>query len=400
MLKKTEKLPNSRVKLTIDGTAEQFASAFDAELEELSKGVEIAGFRKGKAPRAKVIEKLNRQRIEAGAIDRMVSALYYETARAEKLTPVAAPSIEVTEYTVPADGAPAHTHVLSFTVEVDVMPEVEVKGYDKIKLKKSAPEPVEKAEVDKVVDYLRNQRAVLTEAAPEAAIAEKMWVDIGYDGTIGGVKRSDMHNAHHPLVVGEGSLIPGFEDALIGMKVGEEKTFPVTFPKEYAAQELAGKEAEFTVKVHEIKDVKVPEIDESFAKEFGHDTAAALTEAIEDSLKEEKVQQQKDKQEEEVLEELLKIAKLEVPQSLVEEELTRVFDSGKKRLTQAPGQWEQYLERTGKTAEEVREEMRDQAEKNVRVGLVLGKLVEEEKIERGDKAGREALDRLISIASK
>ena len=400
MLKKKQSLPNSRIKLTITGDATAFRAGFEAELTALSKDLQVPGFRKGKVPRTAALERLGKMRVEAGTLDRMVSALYYDTIKSEKLVPVSQPTIEITEFTTPSDDAAADTEVVTFEVEVDVLPEVSVAGYEKIKLKKSDPEPVEDVEVDKVIGYLQKQRGSLGEAIEDGVVEDGMWADIGYEGQVGGVKRTDMANAHHPIVVGEGQLIPGFEEALLGMKVGESKTFPITFPKDYAATDLAGKKAEFTVTVHELKKVETPELDVEFAKAFGHDSAEALKAAIRTSLEEEKAEQAKGKQEAEAIEQLLKIAKFELPVSLVEQEQDRLFAEGKARLSQAPGQWEAYLERTGKTEEQVRNEVRETAEKNVRVGLALGQVVQEEKIPQSDTAGRQAVERLIELAHK
>jgi len=400
MLKERKNLPNSRVKLTIVADAAQFRHAFEHEIEEAAPTVKITGFRPGKAPKAKLIEHIGRQRLEAGAIDHAISHAYYDVVTAERLVPVNAPQVEVTEYVAPTDDTKDDAVTVTFTAEVDVLPEVKVDGYEKIKLAKGEPAPASDEDVQKILTHLRKQHGLLKELPEDRAAETDMWVDISYEGSVDGVKRADMKNEHHPVVIGEGALIPGFEDNIVGLKKGEEKTFTVTFPKDYHAKELAGKKAEFTVKVLELKEVVLPELDRDFAQQFGHDTMDALDKAIRESLGEEKAAEFKQKQEEEILEQLLKIAKLEVPQSLVEQEMGRQFEDGRKRLSQLPGQWEMYLEQSGKTADELREDLRPQAERSVRTGLVLGRIVELEKIPQSDKAGREALDRLLELAEK
>ena len=400
MLKEKKKLPNSRIRLTVVATAEQFRAAFDKEVEETAGQIKITGFRPGKAPKAKIIEQAGRQRLEAGAIDRVLSNSYYETVTAERLVPVNSPTLEVTEYVAPTDDTAADAMAVTYTAEVDVLPDVTVDGYQKIKLPKGEAAPATDEDVDKILTHLRKQHGALKVVEDDRTVANDMWVDLGYEGSVDGVKRADMQNEHHPIVVGEGSLIPGFEKELIGMKKGETKTFTVPFPKDYHASELAGKKAEFTVTIHELKEVILPELDRDFAQQFGHDTQDELDKAIRESLAEEKQAEFKQKQEEQILDELLKLAKLEVPQSLVEQENERMFEDGRKRLSQVPGQWELYLEQSGKTVEQLKAEVLPQAERNVRTGLILGRIVELEKIPQSDNAGRQALDALLEMAHK
>ncbi|MEI6478190.1 MAG: trigger factor [bacterium] len=400
MLTETKNLPNSRVKLTITANAHQFRHAFGHELENVSKGVTIQGFRAGKAPAAKVIEKVGRQRIEAEAIDHTISEVYFEAMQDAKLVPVEPPKVEVKEYVAPADDAADDTKVLTFTVEVDVIPKVKIDGYEKIKIKNHEKPFVKDDEVEKTIEYLRKQQATLKEGEPATVLEDGMWADLGYEGSVGGVKRTDMKNEHHPLVIGEGQLIPGFEEALIGMKIGEKRTIHPTFPKDYSSSELAGKKADFEVTLHELKRVELPEKDEKFAETFGHDSYEKLVEAIKKNLHEEKEQESKQKLEEEVLDQLLKVAKFETPQSLIEQELERMFNDSRERLAKMNFQWDTYLQQVGKTADQIKEEMRPQAEKNVRIGLALGKLMEEEKLEGKENAGRLAVDKLVEIATK
>lgn len=399
MVTQKKMLPGSRIKLTITATADQFRQAFDKELESVGKTVQVAGFRAGKAPKAQVLQKAGQRRVEAGALDILLSDAYFSAVKEEKLVPVAGPDINITEYTAPDDSTEGDKAVLTFTAEVDIVPEVDVSGYKKIKLKKPSAPEVKEDEVERVIEYLRKQQASTKEVDKDASLQNGMWADIAYEGSVGGVKRSDMANKNHPLVIGEGQLIPGFEEGIIGMKQGEEKTITLTFPKDYHSQEVAGKKAEFKVSINEMKEMLLPEKDDAFAANFGHKTFAELEKAIRQNLHDEKDEQSRKELEEQVVEQLLKVAKLEVPVSLVEQELERMYTDAKKRLEGMNFQWDTYLSQTGKTVEQIREEMRPQAEKNVRVGLALGKVIQEEKIEDKERAGQIALDRLIELAT-
>jgi trigger factor len=400
MIVKKEQQPESRLKLTLTANAAEFREAFKQEVAEVAKTVKVAGFRPGKAPEAKVIQAAGRQRLEAGALDRVVSKVYFEDLTKDDIIPVETPNVNITSYTAPDDSTADDKEVVKFVAEVDVAPEVSVKGYDKIKLKKPEAPKITEDEVEKVFDYLRKQNAKITETPKDAVVENEMWVDLAYEGSIDGVKRTDMASKNHPIVMGEGQLIPGFEEAMMGMKAGESKTFPITFPKEYHATELAGKKAEFTVTINELKKVELPAKDEKLAEQYGHKTFAELEKAIRENLDEEKIEQSQKQLEEGVLEELLKVAKFDVPKALIEQELERLFVESKARLEKMQFQWDAYLQQTGKTVEQLRDEMRPQAEKNVRSGLALGKVIQEEKITNDAQAGRKAVDRLIEIATK
>lgn len=400
MLKEKKNLPNSRVKLTITASAAQFQHAFDHELENIAKDVNLPGFRPGKAPKAQVLERVGRARVEAEAIEHVVADTYMETLQEAKLIPVEQPRIAVEKYEAPTEITKDDDVVVTYTAECDVIPEVKIDGYKKIHIKHKEQEPViAEDEVTKVTDFLRKQRATLKEADKDTTLAMGMWADIGYEGSVKGVKRDDMKNEHHPLMLGDGQLIPGFEEQLVGMKVGEERTIHVTFPKEYHAKELAGQKAEFTVKLYELKNVELPVIDNAFAKEYGHDTVDALLKAIRDNLHQEKKEESRQKIEEEVLEQLLKLAKFETPKALVEQELERMYKESKERLSSMNFDWNTYLAQVKKTEEELREEMRPQAEKHVKIGLALGKLMEEEGLQDKEGSGRQAVDRLVEMAT-
>lgn len=381
-------LDQSRVRLTIPITNAVFKVAFERELTAIAKDVKVEGFRPGKAPLTKVLAQIGRQRVEAGALDRAINTAYIDALQSEALMPVANPDVEVTNYTAPAEDAADTDVVGSFTAEVDVLPEVSVKGYEKIKVKAPKAVEVTDKDVQEVVDYLRKQQASLKELADDVEAKKGMWADIGFAGSIDGVARENMKSEHHPLVLGEGQLIPGFEDNVIGMKKGEEKTFKITFPKDYHAKDIAGKQAEFTATLHELKDVVMPVVDKGFATKFGHDTVDKLETAVKENLVLEREQEKQLKLEELVIDELLKLTKFTVPRSLVHQEEHRLHDETMRRAGGMP------------LRPELEEQIKVQAEKNVKIGVALGKVIELEKIEEKEQAMRHALDKLIAIATR
>jgi trigger factor len=399
MLKQKKALPKSRVMLTIAASAEAFRHAFDKELESVSVEVKIEGFRPGKAPKAKVIEKVGRPRLEAGALDQVISQAYFEGIKEASVVPVESPAVSVKEYKAPSEETANHEEVDSFTAEVYVIPEDKIDGYRKIRVKKPTKTEVTDADLKRVIEYLQKQQAQIKEGPDKMVIKEGMWVDLAYEGWLGGVKRADMASGNHPLIIGEGQFIPGFEEQLIGLKKGENKTFTLTFPKDYHTKELRGKKAQFSATINEVKAVELPVADDSLAAKFGHKTFAQLEKAIRQSLDQEKDEQSKRETEDAVLEQLLKIAKFELPAALVEQELDRMLKEAKDKLEKVKIHWEAYLKETAKSESDVREEMRPQAEKNVKIGLSLGKVIQEEGMADSENAGRLALEKLLEYAT-
>ena len=398
MLTKKELLKGSRARLTIAVTASDYRHALEHELETVARTARIPGFRPGHAPKSKVMASTDLARLESGALEHTVNDTYVAAVKEAGLSPVEGPSIEVSAFKAPAADAKDSDEIATFTAEVDVMPEVSVEGYWKIKLKKPAEPAIKEDEVARVVDYLRKQKADLRPATPEDTLQNGMWADLAYEGSVDGVKRTDMHNAAHPMVIGEGQLIPGFEDQLVGMNQGETKEISVTFPKDYHSSELAGKEAKFTVTVTELKHLDLPALDAEFAKGFGHDSYQALEEAILQNIHEEKQQENQKTLEEELMGELVKKFTFEVPASLVEQELGRLYRDARNRLEGMRFNWDEYLKQVNKTEEQTKEDMRPQAEKNVQTGLILGKIVQEEGIGDKEEAGQIAIDRLLEYA--
>lgn len=400
MLTSRKDLPHSRVELTIVATAAQFNHAFEHELAQVSKETKMEGFRPGMAPAAKVLQKVGRPRIEAAALDHAVSDAYYEALQEAKVVPVSNPEITISTFVAPAADAKGDEAAITFTAAVDVVPDVQVKGYEKIRVKEPKLADVTEHDIDEVVEELRTQRSRLDPAEVDATVQNGMWAEISFKGSVDGVAREDMNSAAHPIIVGRGQLIPGFEENMIGMKVGEEKTFDITFPKDYHATDLAAKKAEFTVGIKELKETVLPELNDEFATSYGQKTLESLRGMVKDNLVQERGDKRTAELEEEILTELLKIAKFEAPQSLVEQEVDRVLKDNKDRFEKMRVAWEDYLKDIKKTEDEVKADIRPQAEKNVRIGLALGKVIQEEKIPaESEKAMRDAMDKLIEIAT-
>ena len=210
-----------------------------------------------------------------------------------------------------------------------------------------------------------------------------------------------MCSKNHPLVLGEGNMIPGFEEQIIGMKKGEKKDFKITFPKDYHSKEYAGKEAEFNVELVDLKEVKLPELNDEFAKKFGHKNMSELKKAIEKNLNQEMEEEGKRVLESEVMDKVLPLLKAEVPDSLILNETERMLHQYSEQLSRQGINFEMYLGSIKKTREQVLAEMKPQAEKNVKVGILLGKIIEENKWDAKDpKSGEKAISYLVNKLTK
>ncbi len=382
-----EKLPTSRVKVTVSLNAVEFKHYYDHALDHLIEHLKLPGFRVGKVPRNLAENHFGAATILQEALEDAVPQSYYQAVLKHDLHPLHQPEVNVTKL----------EKELSFTAEVDEMPSVELKNWRGIKIKKTEPEKIDEAAVDQIVQRLQKQKAELLSV--DRGLQKGDFASVSFSGKVGGIKHEAMQSENHPLVVGEGSLIPGFEDELVGMKPGEEKTFDVTFPKDYRETSLAKKKAQFTVKLLEMKEVKMPELNDTFAGNFGKETLESLRQSIKDELETEAGREAQHKNEEAVLGELAKRTKAVLPKSLVEKEIDRIVEMIKQRLGVEDEGFAMYLEREQKTPVTFREDVRGQAESNALVGLALGEIMKEEKLDPEDKDSiKKALDLLLQNA--
>jgi trigger factor len=285
---------------------------------------------------------------------------------------------------------------LQYEAEVAVWPEATVGDYKKLKVKKPTEDPVTEKEIDKIVEYLQKQKGEMKEVDRPAK--ENDWVAIDFEGKMGGVVQENMTSKNHPVILGSGTLIPGFEKNIEGMKAGAEKTFGIVFPKDYNEKSVAGKKAEFKVKLLELKEVILPQVTDDFVKDFGHKDVAGMREGIKESLKKEKEEKRKLDTENLVLDKLLGVTKADIPEALVEQELDRIFARMERQAKSYGMTLEQYLLSMKKTQAELRGEWRGQAEKHVKVGLALGEVAKREKFAAKDeKVTEKVVNKLVTI---
>lgn len=377
----TEKLSDQKVKLTIEVEKDQLAKAREEVIAKFAPTVKVAGFRPGKAPKNLIEKEIGQERIDAEVLDQVIPMSYYEAVTKEDLLVAGAPEVKVLKF-VPTDG-------LTYEATVDLMPEVKLPDLSKIKVKRIDVK-IEEKDVTEVLNDLAKQLSKPEKVERPAKKGDK--VEINFEGFLAGVPFEGGKSENHPLVLGSGQFIPGFEEQLEGMKVDEEKEIKVTFPKDYHAENLAGKEVTFKVKINGIEEMIMPEITDEFAKMVGpFADLAALKGDIEKQLENTKKQQEQKRVEDEILEEMVKKVKFDAPKSLVEQEMHRLIHEAEHNLTHQGLTLEKYFELTKTTREQLEEQMKPEAEKRVKVGLLLTEVAKEQNFKVEQKEITEAI---------
>ena len=374
-LKNTEKQEHSVVALTIEITKAEFEAAKDKAFKKTGKNITVPGFRKGKAPR-KMIEKLYGEGV---FFEEAFNILYPQAMdmAVEKsgIKMVGRADVDL--------GEPAEEGGLTIIAKVPVEPEVELGEYKGIEVEKETVKVLQadvKAELNRMA-----QRNARTETVERKA-KKNDTVDIDFEGFVDGVPFEGGKAEHHELTLGSGAFIPGFEDQLIGCKAGDEKDVVVTFPKEYHAEELAGKEATFKCKVHKVEETILPEIDDEFAKDVSDtcETLDDLKKEITERLKAERQEAADNAFEEKVLDAVIDGMKADIPAAMIDAQVdTIVQDFGYRLQMQGMG-LEQYLKMTGTEMGAFRAMFQSQAERQVKTRLALQKVVELEGITVSD----------------
>lgn len=375
-LKNTEKQEHSVVALTIEITKAEFEAAKDKAFKKTGKNITVPGFRKGKAPR-KMIEKLYGEGVFFEEAFNIIYPAAMEMAVEKSgIKPVGRADVDL--------GDPAEEGGLTIIAKVPVEPEVELGEYKGIEVEKETVKVLQadvKAELNRMA-----QRNARTETVERKA-KKNDTVDIDFEGFVDGVPFEGGKAEHHELTLGSGAFIPGFEDQLIGCKAGDEKDVVVTFPEEYHAKELAGKEATFKCKVHKVEETILPEIDDEFAKDVSDtcETLDDLKKEITERLKAERQEAADNAFEEKVLDAVIDGMKADIPAAMIDAQVdTIVQDFGYRLQMQGMG-LEQYLKMTGTEMGAFRAMFQGQAERQVKTRLALQKVVELEGITVSDK---------------
>ena len=359
------------VKFTMEFTAEEFEQAQIKVYQEAKNQFEIPGFRKGKAPRS-IIEKHYGEGIFfEDAIDALFRQSYGNALAELDLEVIDSPAAEFSKI--------AKGEGFTVTITVDCFPIVEVKDYKGVEIEKVLQE-VKDEDVENELKAVqkRNARMLLVERPAK----EGDTVLFDYAGFVGDEQFEGGTAERQELVLGSGMFIPGFEEQLIGATPGEKVDVKVTFPTEYHAEDLAGKDAVFHCLVHEIKEEQLPELDDEFAKDVSeYDTLEELKQANRDRLESYAKSSAENQMKDAAIGKVVEANEVEIPKAMVEDEIDRMINELNQQLRYQGITIDKYLEFTGKTMADFREEIRPEAEKAVKTRIVLMGIVEAEKIE-------------------
>ena len=389
---KQEKTENkNEVKLTFTVEAEKFDESIMEVFKQSAKYFNIPGFRKGKAP-FKMVERYYGANIfYEDAFNNLVPTVFDEEVKKIKLDVVSKPKIDIVQMEKGKE--------LIFTAIVSTRPEVKLGKYKGIELKKIEYKVTDK-DIEHELNHMAEHNARMVSVDNRPAKNEDI-VTIDFEGSVDGVPFEGGKAEGQQLTIGSNTFIPGFEEQLVGMKIDEEKDINVTFPKDYYSKDLAGKDAVFHIKLHEIKQKELPKLDDEFAKDVSeYDTLEELKKSIKEKMEHENEHKAKHELEDNAVEAVCKNTKIDIPEGMVELEIDNMIDNISQRLEYQGMKMEQYLKMLGKTEADIRKEFKPDAKKNVKSSLVIRQIVEDEKIKADEKYVKERLEEMAKQYNK
>ena len=383
-----EKLEKSMAKLTITVEAAKFDAAVDSAYQKNKGKIALPGFRKGKAPRAMIEKMYGTGVFFEDAANELIPEAYETAAKESELEIVAQPEIEVTQMDKGTD--------FIFTATVAIKPEVTLGDYKGIEVEKKEAEVSEEeitAEIDKAREA--NSRLITIE---DRATEDGDTVIIDFDGYVDGKQFEGGYAEDYTLVLGSHSFIDNFEDQLVGKNLGEDVEVNVTFPEEYHVDELKGKPALFKVKIKEIQKKELPELDDDFAQDVSDfDTLDEYKADVEKKILENKENQIKREQEDQIIEKIIENAQMEIPQQMIAAQTRQMIQEFAQRLQSQGLSLEQYMQFTGLTPQKMMEDLEPQALKRIQSRLVLEAVVAAENIEASDEEIDKELENMASM---
>ena len=372
-----KKLENAIVELTVAFDSEEWKATQEKALDKLAKNVKIDGFRPGKAPAAMVRARVSKASVLEEATDMILQTKFVEILTEANVEPVAQPALSVQK--VDADE-------LEVQILVPVKPQVELGEYKGLEVKKGRV-TVTKKEIEEQLANYQTQFAELT-VKEGGKVAKGDTAVIDFEGFVDGVAFEGGKGENYPLEIGSGSFIPGFEDQVIGMTVDKEQDIVVTFPEDYGAADLAGKEATFKVTVHEIKEKHLPEIDDELAKDVnidGVETLDQLKDHIKANIKTRKESENENKFMDDLYKAIVASSKVEDSDALLEQEQGLMLQEIEQNLQRQGLNFEVYQQFTGKSKDDIKEDIKPQAEERVKLNAILAAIIEEEKLAVSDE---------------
>ena len=367
-------LPKSQKEISVEISVEEMEKYMNNALDKLAKNIKLDGFRDGKVPKDVAEKQLGDAAIFEEASHEAIEKSYLEIIKENKLNPLGQPKAEITK------AAPNNS--LEYKIVISVMPEVKLGDYKtvfgKMEVKKIDDEMIEKE-----LKTLQKKKASYLTKDESAEKGDR--VEIDFETRVGGVKLEGGESKNHPLIIGQGKFIFGFEDNLVGMKKDEEKEFDLVFPENYK-KELAGKKASFKVKINLVQKVNLPEINDEFAKGLGKfENLEELKKSIKRGMIMEEEGKAKEKLRGELIDQVVEKTTVEIPETLVESELTNMVNEFKNNITQTGIEFEEYLKNVNTNLEKLKTEWQPMAEKRTKTGLIMREISVQEEIKIGDE---------------
>ena len=378
-----EKMEKNMAKLTIEVAAEDLEKAMQNAYQKAKGRISIPGFRKGKAPRKMIEQMYGKGVFLEDAVNALIPEHYSKALAECELEIVSQPTIDITQ------AEPGKAFI--FTAEVAVKPEVTLGDYKGVEVPKTeitvTDEDVE-AELKK--EQEKNSRTISVE---DRAAQLNDIVTIDFEGSVDGVPFDGGQATEYPLTLGSNTFIPGFEEQLVGAKVGDDVDVKVTFPEEYQAKELAGKPAMFKVTIKEIKVKEYPKVDDEFAQEVSEfDTLAEYKADIKKDLVAKKKEAAAAEKESKVIEEIVKNSEMDIPEKMIEAQAQQMVEEFAQNIAMQGISFDQYMQFTGSTVEQLLEQVKPQAKARIESSLVLEEVVKAEKIEATDEEFEKELE--------
>lgn len=369
-----KRLENAITEVKISFDKEEWTAAKEAAVDKLAKNVKVDGFREGKAPKQLVRSKISDASIQQEAIDALLSANYSKALMDNNIAPIAQPAVNIESL---------NDEGVSIAINVPVLPEVELGQYKDLEVAKGEVE-VTAEDIEAALKNYQEQFAELAVKAEDGAVETGDTATIDFEGFVDGEAFEGGKGEAYPLEIGSGSFIPGFEDQLVGLKSGEEKDVVVTFPENYGAENLAGKEATFKCKVIDIKSKTLPEIDDELAKDVnidGVDTLDQLKEHVQKDLTTRKESEVENKFNEDLFKAIIDNSKVEESAAMIEGEVQQLLQEIEMNLQQQGMNFELYEQFTGQSKDMIAQNVRPQAVDRFKLNAILAQIVKAEGLE-------------------
>ncbi|MFD1781095.1 trigger factor [Fredinandcohnia salidurans] len=389
MSAKFEKLEGNQGVLTVEVDAETFNQGLDEAFKKVVKQVNVPGFRKGKMPRGMFEKRFGVESLYQDALDILLPDAYENAIKETGIEPVDRPEVDVEQIEKGKN--------LIFTAKVTVKPEVKLGDYKGLEVEK-LEDTVTDEEVDAEIKQLQERNAELV-VKEEGTVENGDTVVIDFEGFVDGEAFEGGKAENYSLEIGSGSFIPGFEEQLVGIATGEEKDVEVNFPEEYHAENLAGKPATFKVKVHEIKAKELPELDDEFAKDVDDEveTLDELKAKTRTRLEETKKRDAENSLKDTLIEKASENAEIDIPEAMVNTELDRMLREFEQRLQMQGMNLDLYFQFSGQDENALREQMKEDAGKRVRVNLTLEAIAKAENIEVSEEEISAELENMATM---